>query len=92
MSRFSQPPSYEQVANADQIPEERSSLCSDSTKVQRNEDEGKVDFKDDSVLIDVKEPTSDQKGRWRCLPTGDGWLWEILAMYVSCESKFGTNC
>jgi hypothetical protein len=88
MSRFSQPPSYEQVANADHVVEQRTSLCSDSTKVQKNEDEGKVEFKDDSVLIDVKEPTSSKRGRWRWLPTGDGWLWEILAMCVFYESKF----
>jgi hypothetical protein len=115
MSHFSQPPNYEQVATADHALEETISLCSDSTKVQENEDDGKVESKDDYVLVDVKEESkhdsvlidkkrdaveslgtdrecstkSRQRDRWRCLPTGNGWLWEILAMCALYNPKSG---
>src|ERR1700712_111731 len=101
MPRLSQPPSYEQVATADHALEETISLSSVSTKVQENEDDGKVRSKDDSVLIDKQRDavesigtnrkgstTSTQRSKWQCLSTGNGWLWEIIAMCAPPQSKF----
>jgi hypothetical protein len=91
MTCFSQPPGYEQVANAYHSPEETSSPSSNSTKAHENDDTRKEGSKDNYVLLDTKEVKFSQSRRWRYLLNGNGWLWEILAMYVLMGSRSRTT-